>query len=127
MTKEAGVWIDHREAIVVFLGDDGGKTSRVASGTEKHERIAGLSSDDASPGDQRDRQFAGHLDKYYDEVIKELGAAEAIFLFGPGEAKGEFQKRMAGKGHAERIVRVETADGMTGPQIAAKVRDYFRK
>lgn len=126
MTKQAGVWIDHREAILVFLGGDGERLERLESGVEKHERIAGLSSDDAQPDDQHDRQFAGHLDKYYDDVIKHLGATEEIFLFGPGEAKGEFKKRMGSKHHAERIVAVESANRMTDPQVAAKVRDHFR-
>lgn len=128
MTTQIGIWIDHREAIIVFLDAAGERTERLASGVEKHERIAGLSSDDAAPDDQHDRQFAGHLDKYFDEVIRHIGSAEAIFLFGPGEAKGEFQKRMMvkGHGHAERIVAVETADRMTDPQVAAKVRTYFR-
>lgn len=125
MTKQAGVWIDHREAILIFLGDEGERTERMESGVERHERVAGLSSEDASPDDQHDRKIAGHLDKYYDEVIQRLGATESILLFGPGEAKGEFQKRIESKGHAERIVAVETADKMTDPQIAAKVRNYF--
>ncbi|MEO8361726.1 MAG: hypothetical protein ABI672_16955 [Vicinamibacteria bacterium] len=127
MNKQAGVWIDHSEAILIFLGEDGERTERMASGVERHARIAGLSSEDASPDDQHDRQVAGHLDKYYDEVMRQLGTTEAILLFGPGEAKGEFQKRMESKGHAERIVCVLAADKMTDPQIAAKVRDYFRK
>ena len=126
MTKQAGVWMDHRGAIIVFIGDRSERTQRVESGASKHERVPGLSADDAPPGDHRDRQFADHLDKYYDDLIRYLGAAEAVFLFGPGEAKGEFHKRMESKGFGARIVAVETADKMTEPQVAARVREHFR-
>lgn len=127
MTKQAGVWMDHRGAVLIFTGNNSERTERMESGVEKHERVAGLSAVDAPEDDHRDRHFAGHLDKYYDEVIRRLGVAEEVFLFGPGEAKGELQKRMVDKGFGARIVSVETADKMTEPQIAAKVREYFRK
>ena len=126
MTKQAGVWMDHRGAVLIFTSDNGERRVQMESGVDKHERVAGQSAEDAPEDDHRDRQFADHLDKYYDEVIRHLGAAEAVFLFGPGEAKGEFQKRMAMKGFGARIVAVESADKMTEPQIAARVRDYFR-
>lgn len=122
-----GVWIDHREAVLIFLDDDNERMERMESGVERHGRVAGLSPDDAPPDNQHDRKFAGHLDKYYDEVIKKVAAVEAIFLFGPGEAKGEFQKRMESQSHPGRIVAVETSDKMTDPQMAAKTRKYFQK
>jgi hypothetical protein len=47
-------------------------------------------------------------------------------LFDPGE--GELEKRLASKGLAARSVGVETVDKkMTAPQIAALVRQHFRK
>ena len=119
--------MDHRGAVLIFTGDEGERTERMESGVEKHERVPGLSADDAPEGDHRDRHFANHLDKYYDEVILHLVAVDEVLLFGPGEAKGEFQKRMAANGLGARIVAVETADNMTEPQMAAKVREHFRK
>lgn len=128
MKKQAGLWIDHREAIVVFIGDGVEKTKRIESGMEKHVRFSGGNeSEEGSADDQRDRQFAGHLNRYYDKVIASLRDEVSILLFGPGEAKGELEKRMAAKGLGGRIVGIETVDKMTNPQITAKVRDYFRK
>jgi hypothetical protein len=126
MTKQAGVWIDHREAVLIFSGRNSERTERMESGAEKHARVAGLSAEDAPEDDHRDRHYADHLEKYYDKVIQHLGPADEIFLFGPGEAKGEFHKRMQAKGFGARIVALETADRMTEPQIAAKVREHFR-
>ncbi len=66
-----------------------------------------------------------HLNRYYDEVISHLRDAASILLLGPGEAKGELEKRLASKGLGGRIVGVETADKMTAPQIVARVREHF--
>jgi len=122
------LWIDHREAIVVFIADDGEETKRIESGMEKHVRFSGGNeSEEGSADDQRDRQFAGHLNKYYDDVVSNIHDAESILLFGPGEAKGELEKRLAAKGLGGRIVGVETVDKMTARQIAAKVREHYRK
>ena len=128
MKSEVGLWIDHREAIVVFMRDGVEETKRIESGVEKRVRFSGGNeSEEGSADDQRDRQFAAHLNKYYDEVISHIRDAESILLFGPGEAKGELEKRLANKGFAGRIVGSETVDKMTDRQIAAKVRQHFRK
>jgi hypothetical protein len=128
MKRQAGLWIDHREAIVVFIGADAEETKRIDSGVGKHVRFSGgKESDEGSADDQRDRQFAGHLNRYYDDVISRIHDVESILLFGPGEAKGELEKRLAAKGLGGRIVGIETVDKMTDRQIAAKVREYFRR
>ena len=128
MKRQVGLWIDHRETVVVVIGDKGEETRRIESGMEKHVRFSGGSgSEDGSAEDQRDRQFTGHLNRYYDEVTSHLRDAESILIFGPGEAKGELEKRLASKGLSGRIVGVETVDKMTDRQIAAKVRQRFLK
>lgn len=119
--------MDHRGAVLVFSGQNSERTERMESGAEKHERVAGLSAGDSPEDDHRDRHFAGHLEKYYDELMRRLSAASEVLLFGPGEAKGEFHKHMESRGFGARVVAVETADRMTEPQIAARVREYFRR
>jgi stalled ribosome rescue protein Dom34 len=95
---------------------------------EKHVRFSGGSrAEEVKADDQRDRQFTGHLNRYYDEVISHLRDAQSILIFGPGEAKDEFEKRLANRGLGGRIVGIETVDKMTERQIAAKVRQHFRK
>jgi hypothetical protein len=126
MKKAAGLWIDHRETVVVFVGKEGEETKRIESGMEKNVRFSGGSgSEDGSAEDQRDRQFSGHLNIYYDKVISHLLGVESILIFGPGEAKGELEKRLAKKGLSGRVVGIETVDKMTDRQIAAKVRQHF--
>jgi len=128
MKKVAGLWIDHRETVIVTMADDGEKTKRIESDMESHTRFSGGSRSEQGGGeDQQDRQFTGHLNTYYDEVIAHLRDAESILILGPGEAKDELKKRLASKGLDGRIVGIETVDKMSDRQIAAKVRQHFHK
>ena len=125
MKKEVGLWIDHRQAVIVILTDEGEETRRIESNMEKHVRFASGSSEDGSAESTRDRQFASHLDGYYDKVIACIRDAESILILGPGEAKGELEKRLESKELGGRIVGIETVDKMTDRQIAARVRQHF--
>jgi stalled ribosome rescue protein Dom34 len=126
MKKAIGLWIDHREAIIVILTDEGEETRRLESDMEKHIRFSGGAQADMAE-DMRDRRFANHLNKYYDEVIAQIREADSILIFGPGEAKGELEKRLEGEGLKKRIVGIGTADKMTERQIAARVRQRFHR
>jgi len=130
--KEIGLWIDHREAIIVILTDGGEEIKHITSNSGKHIRYSGSSHSQTPEGlkevtseDQRDRKFGNQLAKYYDEVIAAIRDAESIQIFGPGEAKGELEKRIEHAGIKAHILAVETMDKMTDRQISAKVREHF--
>ena len=126
MKKQAGLWIDHRKAVVVLVTDEGEEIKKITSGVEKHVRFKGsTASEGGSTEDVRDRQFGNHLNSYYDQIIAVVRDADSIQIFGPGEAKGELEKRLESKGIKEHIVGIETADKMTDRQISAKVRERF--
>jgi len=122
MTKQAGLWIDHRKAVIVLITDEGEEVKKIASGMEKHTRFMG---EDGQGEDVRDRQFGNQLNGYYDQVIAVVRDADSIQIFGPGEAKGELEKRLEQVGLKEHILTIETVDKMTDRQIAAKVRERF--
>ena len=65
------------------------------------------------------------LNGFYDKVLKALDGADPLLILGPGEAKGEFQKRLQNKHFPARAVEIATADKMTDRQIAARVREHF--
>jgi len=128
MTKKAGLWIDHKKAVIVTITDDGEEIKEIQSHVEKQLRRDADSrsqSKEIPAEDTRKRAFLGHLDIYYDQVISCIQDAQMVLLLGPGEAKGEIKKRMENKKFHGQIADVETADKMTEPQIAAKVRQYF--
>ena len=127
MKKGIGLWIDHRKAVVVLVSDEGEVVKEITSDMEKHVRFTGGASTDSSSEDMRDRQFGNHLNSFYDAVIAVIRDGDSIQIFGPGEAKGELEKRLKSKELGGRIISVETVDKMTDRQIAAKVREHLRK
>ena len=132
MTGKAGVWIDHRKAVLVTLTAAGEHTRTILSNVEKHPERGGDSplkgSYEASQvpaDDSRQRALTGELNVYYDAVIAALRESDSLLLFGPGEAKGELHRRLVKMKQGARVSAVETQDKMTGPQIVAKVRAHF--
>ena len=126
MKKQIGLWIDHRKAVIVIVTDDGEELQKITSNVEKYVRFTGgTASDKGSTEDVRDRQFGNHLNSYYDEVIAVIHSADAIQIFGPGEAKEELAKRLEHAGLKAHIVAVETVDKLTDRQISAKVREHL--
>ena len=132
MMSAAGLWIDHRKAVIVVVTDKGDETKLIISKVEKQLRRSGDSplkgpyeAQQVPLDDSRQREFTGHLNIYYDAVIACIREADSILIFGPGEAKGELEKRLANKGLGGRVDGIETVDKMTDRQIAAKVRQCF--
>jgi stalled ribosome rescue protein Dom34 len=124
MRRNVGVWIDHRKAVIVSLSDKGEEIHEIPSQMEKHVRFSG-EAEEHSAEDQRDRRFTGHLDKYYDTVVSSILDADTILILGPGEAKGEFEKRLRAASPGVNIVGVEAADKINYHQISAKVREHL--
>lgn len=93
MGKRMGIWIDHRQAVLVKLTQDGEVITHIVSKIGSNPRSSGGARSgtygpmDVNPEDQRDRQYNGHLRKYYDEVAAHFVEAESIFILGPGEGR----------------------------------------
>jgi hypothetical protein len=128
----AGVWIDHRKAVVVLATSAGEHTTLIVSAVEKHPERTGDSplkgryeAAQVAPDDRQQRALTMHLNVYYDAVIAALRGADALLLFGPGEAKGELRKRLVRLKLGARIRDVLTADKLSDRRIAATVHDYF--
>ena len=67
-----------------------------------------------------------NLDRYFDAVIDQLAGPDRLLILGPGEAKGELERRFRhSKAHAGCVVDVETADKLTDSQVVARVKEYF--
>jgi len=134
MKDNAGVWIDHRRAVVVMLAPSGERVTSIASNVEKHPERAGDSplkgpyeAGQVPADDARQRALTAELGIYYDAVVTQLRDARSILIFGPGEAKGELKRRLVKHKLGGLVAAVETEDKMTDRQIAAKVREHFAK
>jgi hypothetical protein len=133
MTKNIGMWIDHKRAVIVILTEKGMTMEHIDSEAGGRVHYRGLtrpktpySAQYQKGDDQLDRQFIGRLNKFYGTVISRLRDADALLIFGPGEAKSELEKRLAHEKIRVNITNVETADKMTDRQIVAKVELYFK-
>lgn len=134
MKNKAGVWIDHRKAVVVLITDDGEETRQIDS--DAHRPFASAGGPGSKQPDRREgfvaentqeHKFMNELNTFYDSVLTSLHGADSVLIIGPGEAKGELQKRLKSKKFPAHIVELETADKMTDPQIAAQIREHFKR
>lgn len=66
------------------------------------------------------------LRRYYDDVVRHIGAASAVFAFGPARARQELLA-VVDDSPMHRNISTETApcDKLTGPQIVAQVKEHF--
>ena len=134
MGKSRGIWIDHRKAVIVTVVGGTPTLQTILSNVEKHVRASGGSRSSTIYGpqdilaeDRVYRKYMLHLRSYYKEIAGVIMDSEAIYIFGPGEAKHELCKHIEKlKELSRRVVGVETTDKMTDRQIVAKVKKYFR-
>jgi len=128
-----GVWIDHREAVLVSIKESGLTISRMESKVEPRTHSSGGSKSGGTSvaqsitNEQRmDERYKHQLHAFYQAIVKSICGAEEIYIFGPGAAKnelaGELEKT---KGARPDIRAVEPCDKLTEPQIMAKVKTFF--
>lgn len=122
MNKNVGLWIDQRRSVIVSLTGTEEGTKLIHSNMEEERRQGDTPT---AADDYRQSELTEHLKTYYERVISYIRNAKSILILGPGEAKGELKKRLEIDNLGDRIARVETADKMTDPQIAAKVKGHF--
>ena len=124
MSHDVGVWIDHKKAVIVSIAEGQVSIRTLESDVGAHPHYSG-SQEDAGEKKYEERHNQD-LDRYYDDVIGQLGKPDAVLLFGPGEAKLQLKARLGrSKMSSESIVAVESTDKLTDPQIVAKVKEHY--
>jgi stalled ribosome rescue protein Dom34 len=119
--NHAVIWIDHREAHIMFLSEAASEAEIIRSKsthTHLHHKANEIGSGRVA------------LDsKYLHSVIQAVKESKEILILGPGSAKLELIKH-AHKHDAqiaEKIVGVETVDHPTDKEILAHARKFFYK
>jgi hypothetical protein len=131
MTRNVGLWIDHKRACVIWQGEL--KVQIISSNLDPRvrrggTRIGGMYNQGLDSELGYNDRHEHQLREFYEKVIEALHEAERIFVMGPGEAKHEFEKALhKHKGLRDRLLKIETADKMTEPQMAARVRDFYTR
>ncbi len=132
MAINAGVWIDHQQAIVVLMTDTGEEIRRIQSNADKPFASGGGPGPNQADRPQhfmtestQERKFMNQLSTFYDEVLNGLSHVDSVLILGPGEAKGEFHKRLKSQNFPGHVTELQTADKLTDRQLAARVRQQF--
>jgi len=76
------------------------------------------------PKARRDRRFGEHLHQYYAEVVAAIHDANSILILGPGEAKGELEKRLGRR--CAIAARNATRIGNDGWRNAARLQKWAK-
>jgi stalled ribosome rescue protein Dom34 len=112
------VWIDHREAHVLFFE---GANEFIGSNTT-HTHLHHKANEIGSGNAPEDRKF-------FDAVVISVADINEVLLVGPGSGKNDFVKyvREHYPALAKRIVGSETVDHPTDPQVVAYAKKYFAR
>jgi stalled ribosome rescue protein Dom34 len=119
--NHAVIWIDHKEAHVMFLSQEASEAEVIRSKsthTHLHHKANEVGSGKVA------------LDsKYLHSVINAVNESKEILIIGPGSAKLELIKHAHHHDAkiAEKIVGVETVDHPTDKEILAYARKFFYK
>ncbi|HUS86622.1 MAG TPA: hypothetical protein VMW76_05210 [Bacteroidales bacterium] len=131
MGKKVGIWLDHEKAYVISLFDKTHMIEKVESNIETRIRYEGETKPASgkgnalvNPSKKRTKRKRQQMNNYIECLISKVNSAEAVFIFGPAEAKRELNKLLI-KRYDKPSVYVEPADKMTEKQMVARVRKHF--
>lgn len=133
--RRAGVWIDGSEAVIIAMEQGEVVVSAVKNDRAKHKAILNLKHSGVRSGSgagahfvNQEKKAAGKLQQemkdYLDRVLKAIGPAEQVIVFGPAQAKIGLDMLIQ-----ERKPRIACERQTTGPmtrnQKVAWVKRYF--
>jgi hypothetical protein len=64
MKKEAGLWIDHKKAVIFSLANEGAEIKRISSELKNNVRFSGGAQKESAE-EHGDKRLTGHLNNYY--------------------------------------------------------------
>ena len=132
--KKVGIWIDKREARIIFIEYGKEHITSVESEIEEFNPTGGSGTRfKGGPQDVvQDSKFLNRekkqLAKFFDKVIAKIEDADKLVIFGPAEAGQKLHAELQ-ENHATLYSKtgpVQKADVKTDNQLKAWVRDYYR-
>lgn len=109
-TFHAVAWMDHNEAHVLMFDKEHVESSRIRSRSHhKHQGKDGVHA------------------QYFPDVANALAGTHEVLLTGPGSAREEFQKWLAGHPGKVNVVGSVASDHPSDGQVVALARQYFLK
>jgi pantothenate kinase-related protein Tda10 len=133
MKKYAGIWIDLKKAIIIFLEGKSATSKTIYSNIETRERYEGEGKVFGRFGDQylthekqKEKRLEKEVGEFAKRVLNEIGKVEKLVVFGPAQMKDKLKKKIQQNRNLSSVLtEVKSADSMTDNQVAAMVKDYF--
>jgi leucyl aminopeptidase (aminopeptidase T) len=131
--KNVGIWLDKREAKIVWFVDGNLTMETIHSEVEEFHPVGGSRSrqkygpqdvvQDSKYTEREKHQFK----QYFDSLAEKVEDAGAIMVFGPAQTPDKLVDEWE-KAHPklrDKVLAVQKADSMTDNQVKAKVREFF--
>lgn len=133
MKKQVGIWVDTKQAMIVFLEGNNHTVKTIHSNIESRERIPGETKWFTRFGNQflnfekrKKNRLANETREYLKKVVNEIKVADELVLFGPAAMKIKLEKAIYNDTTHSPVIRaVTTVDSMTENQIVAWVKNYY--
>ena len=131
--KKIGVWIDQKEANIISLIDKTIASKTIYSDVETRIRIEGEGKQFGRFGEQflvdekgKQNRIEEYTNRYLARVMKEIGNADEIMLFGPAQTKSKLEKMILGSPEiAAKLTDVRASEKMTDNQKIAYVKEFY--
>ena len=130
-TKKIGLWLDHKSATLVNFINEEPVTIKIESDLAQTRHSTGGSREalpyayDGGGAEGKIMEKRNHdLNKYYNKIIKAIGSAGWVYIFGPTHARDELLHKIQ-KAKVKATLDVEPADKLTQRQIVAQVKKHF--
>jgi hypothetical protein len=130
--KNAGIWLDKRNAVIVQLDGEKEKVTMVTSDVEEGKPKGGSGSPvHYSPEDTISEKHLLNkkkqdLKNYFQNLITKVENVDYLLIMGPSESKNGLLKEIKSRQlFAKNQMSIESADSMTLPQIKSRVRNFF--
>ena len=131
--KKIGVWIDQKEANIISLIDKTIASKTIYSDVETRIRIEGEGKQFGRFGEQflvdekgKQNRIEEYTNRYLARVMREIGNADEIMLFGPAQTKSKLEKMILGSPEiAAKLTEVRASEKMTDNQKIAYVKEFY--
>ncbi len=126
MTLQAGIWIDHRQAVLIRLKGERAFTETIESEIDSKMLSSRGPSETGSSEKRRDRRLALQYAQFYQDIVGRLNDIDVLLIMGPGEAKTELLKVISETPSTKAIItKMQAKDNLTKPQLVAFIKEYF--
>ena len=132
--KNIGIWMDKRQALVLYLTNEEEKFKILTSEIEEYNPKGGSGTRlKGGPQDVvHDSKYLAHEKKqfrnYFKKIAENIEGVDRLALFGPAETAEKFRKELTERYEhlSSKVVVLKSADSMTENQVKALIRDFFK-